>query len=67
MSNEFMKGAGGFVARLKGRAMQVAGAVIGNEELKHEGELHERKADAITDATRLDTEAQQERARGNVS
>ena len=50
MSEDITEGAGGFVERLKGQAKQVAGSVIGNDDLKHEGELHEHKADAVKDA-----------------
>jgi len=59
--------AGGFVDRVKGKAKQVAGAALGNEELKHEGELHEEKADAAKDAARLSEQAEQERTRAEIT
>jgi uncharacterized protein YjbJ (UPF0337 family) len=66
MSEDITVGAS-FVDRLKGKAKQVAGRVTGNEKLKHEGELHERKADAIDDAARLDDQSEQERARAEIT
>ena len=41
--------------RLKGTAKSVAGVVLGNDDLKHEGELHKDKAEAATEAVKLET------------
>ena len=56
-----------YLERVKGKAKRVAGSVFGDEELKREGELHERKADAVKDAARLDDEAAQERAGAEIT
>jgi uncharacterized protein YjbJ (UPF0337 family) len=50
-----------FVDRLKGKVKRATGAVIGDDQLKHEGELHEEKADADERAARLGADAQQQR------
>lgn len=52
---------GGFVDRLKGKAKQLGGALVDDDALKHEGELHEQKADAKDEARRLEAEAAEER------
>jgi uncharacterized protein YjbJ (UPF0337 family) len=67
MSEDITQAAGNFVERLKGKAKQVVGSVTGNAELKHEGALHERKADAVDDAARLDALAEQERAHADIT
>src|SRR5690349_16864920 len=66
-SDKITERAGAFVERVRGKAMQVAGSVTRNEELKHEGELHEDKADDLNDAAELDAQAGQERARAEIA
>lgn len=57
---------GGFVDRLKGKVKQLGGAVVDDEQLRREGELHEEKADAVEQARRLDAGAAQERAEAEI-
>ncbi len=45
------------IEKVKGKAKKLAGNVVGNEALVHEGELHEKKAEHLETANRLDTEA----------
>ena len=45
------------VERLKGKVKKTAGAVVGNDELRQEGALHEQKADALAEARRSDVDA----------
>jgi uncharacterized protein YjbJ (UPF0337 family) len=59
-------GAGGVFDRLKGKAKQVAGSVLENEQLEREGELHEEKADAAQEAKRREAEASQEREEADL-
>src|SRR4051794_19902855 len=67
MSDGIPESGGGFVERVKGKAKKVAGSVIGDDALREEGELHERKADATKDAARLDAQAEQERERAEIT
>ena len=48
------------VERVKGKAKGLAGSVLGDRALQHEGALHEDKADAIDDAERLEADAAQQ-------
>ena len=56
------EGATGAVEGVKGKAKEVAGAVFGRDDLKHEGEAQQDKADAQKDAAKKEAEA--ESARG---
>src|SRR5256885_767317 len=47
--------------KLKGKIKEVAGAVIGDEDLEHEGEVQQAKAEVSDEAKRLDAEAEQKR------
>jgi colicin import membrane protein len=49
---------GGMVERLKGGVKRAAGAALGNDELRREGELHEQKAEALAEAQRAEVEAE---------
>ena len=40
------KGAKGFFEDAKGKAKEAVGSVLGNEDLKHEGEAQQDKAEA---------------------
>jgi len=53
---------GGIMDRLKGKTKQVAGAVLGDQDLQEEGQLHEKKADTAKEAARLQAEAEQREA-----
>ncbi len=55
------------VDKMAGKAKQLAGAVTGNDELKHEGQLHEQKADAAREAQRLSAGAETEQAHAEVT
>src|SRR3982751_3418780 len=55
--------AGGLVDQVVGKAKQAAGAVLGNDDLRREGELHEDRADAAKQAAELATEVERERQR----
>src|SRR5690348_4956666 len=46
------------IERVKGKAKRAAGALTGDAALKREGELHEEKADAVVEASRLDAQAE---------
>jgi len=61
------QGGGGLVDRLKGKAKQVAGSVLGDKNLKEQGQLHEAKADAAADARRQATAAEHQEAVADVS
>jgi uncharacterized protein YjbJ (UPF0337 family) len=52
--------AGGLVDRVKGTVKQVAGTVLGNDDLKREGELHHDKVDAANVAKEAAAKAAQE-------
>ena len=41
------------VDKITGKAKEVAGSVLGNDDLKEEGQLHQQKADAEVEAARL--------------
>src|SRR4051794_14805486 len=48
----------GALERLKGGVKRVAGAALGDEQLRHEGELHDEKADAMAEARQADADAE---------
>ena len=47
--------------RVKGGVKKLAGAALGDDELRREGELHDDKADAMVEAQRAEVEAEQSR------
>lgn len=55
------------VERLKGKAKQMAGAILGDPLLKAEGQLHEEKADAAKEASALGAEAEAEAAQAELT
>src|SRR3954463_1326261 len=59
--------AGGLVDQVVGKAKQAAGAVLGNDDLRREGELHEDRADAAKQAAELATEAEREEQRAELT
>jgi uncharacterized protein YjbJ (UPF0337 family) len=55
-------GAKGVVEGLKGKVKEAAGALSGKDELKHEGEAQQAKADAQRDVATKEAEAEKARA-----
>jgi uncharacterized protein YjbJ (UPF0337 family) len=55
-------GAKGAVEGLKGKVKEAAGALSGKDELKHEGEAQQAKADAQRDVAAKEAEAEKARA-----
>ncbi|KAA1250299.1 CsbD family protein [Mycobacterium simiae] len=58
------EGVEGVVEGAKGKAKEVIGAVTGRDDLKHEGQAQQDKADAQRDAAKKEAEA--EAARGGA-
>ncbi|MDF2825858.1 MAG: CsbD-like protein [Mycobacterium sp.] len=58
------EGAKGVVEDLKGKAKEVAGSVTGRDDLVHEGQAQQDKADAQREAAQKEAEA--EAARGGA-
>ena len=52
----------GVVEEVKGRAKEAVGSVLGNSDLKQEGEAQQRKADADRDVAEKEAEAEKARA-----
>ena len=52
----------GVVEDVKGRAKEAVGSVIGNDEMKREGEAQQRKADAERDVAEHEAKAERARA-----
>ncbi len=52
----------GVVEDVKGKAKEAAGAVVGNDDLKREGEAQQSKADAQRDVAKHEAEAEKARA-----
>ena len=70
MSNETSQsgpeaGAKGVVEDVKGKVKEAAGALLGHDDLKAEGEAQQEKADAERDVAKR--EAQAEEARGEAA
>jgi len=59
-------GVKGVVEDVKGKAKEAAGAVVGNDSLKHEGEAQQEKAEAERDVARHEAEAEASRAEAEV-
>ncbi len=55
-------GAKGVVEDVKGKAKEAVGAVVGNDDLKAEGEAQQRKAEAERDVAKKEAEAEKARA-----
>src|SRR5687767_1404843 len=58
---------GGFADRLKGKTKQILGSVVGDEDLKAEGELQTAKADAAEQARKAAEEAARETAKAEIT
>jgi uncharacterized protein YjbJ (UPF0337 family) len=52
----------GVAEEVKGRVKEAAGAVVGDEDLKKEGEAQQRKADADRDVAEHEAKAEKARA-----
>ena len=52
----------GVVEDVKGKAKEIAGAVVGNNELEREGEAQQDKAEAQRDAAKKEAQADAARA-----
>ena len=52
----------GVVEDLKGKAKEAAGAVVGNDSLKREGQAQQDKAEAARDVARKEADAEKSRA-----
>ena len=55
----------GLAERVKGAAKRLAGTVTGNDTLRREGELHEKKAADLDAAAQLEAEAAQHEREGD--
>lgn len=66
MTNETNPATGVF-DKVAGKVKQVAGTVLGNEDLKEEGRLHEVKADAESQAAAKAAEAEQREEEAEVA
>src|SRR5690348_239886 len=57
----------GLADRVAGTAKKLAGAVLGNEDLKREGELHHEKVEATKQAAQLEQTAERERTEAELT
>jgi uncharacterized protein YjbJ (UPF0337 family) len=64
--NEPTRSPRGLLDRVQGKVKEVAGTLTGNRALRHEGELHQEKADALDEATQRDVEAERAAAEAEV-
>jgi uncharacterized protein YjbJ (UPF0337 family) len=55
-------GISGVVEDVKGKAKEAVGAVVGDEDMRREGEAQQRKADAERDVAQKEAEADRARA-----
>lgn len=61
------KGAKGFFEDAKGKAKEAVGSVLGNEDLKHEGEAQQDKAEAQRDVAKKEAQADAARAAASAA
>lgn len=61
------KGVKGTVEDVKGKAKEAVGSVVGNDELKNEGEAQQDKADAQRDAAEKQSEAKKADAKAEAA
>ena len=66
MSDQRTGSGGAITDRVTGKLKKAAGAVLGDERLSAEGELHEQRADAKTEAARADERAEQADAEADL-
>ena len=57
---------GGLVGKIAGKAKEVAGSLVGNDDLAREGRLQQAQSEAEADAARREAEAQQRRAEADL-
>lgn len=57
----------GVVEGVAGKAKEVVGAVVGNDDLKHEGQAQQDKADAERDVAKKEAEADAARAAASAA
>lgn len=57
----------GVVEGVAGKAKEVVGAVVGNDDLKHEGQAQQDKADAQRDVAKKEAEAEAARAAASAA
>jgi uncharacterized protein YjbJ (UPF0337 family) len=57
----------GVVEDVKGKAKEVVGTVVGNDDLKHEGQAQQDKADAERDVAKKEAEADAARAAASAA
>jgi len=60
-------GVKGVVEDVKGKAKEAAGTVLGNKDLKHEGQAQQDKADAQRDVAKKEAEAEASRAAASAA
>lgn len=61
------EGIEGVVEGAKGKVKEVAGAVVGNDDLKEEGRAQQDKADAQREAAKKEAEAESARGSAEVN
>jgi uncharacterized protein YjbJ (UPF0337 family) len=57
----------GVVEDVKGKAKEAVGTVLGNDDLKHEGQAQQDKADAERDVAKKEAEAEASRAAASAA
>lgn len=57
----------GLVDRIAGKSKEIAGTLVGNEDLKDEGRIQQRKVQADTDAAKADSEARLREAEAELA
>jgi uncharacterized protein YjbJ (UPF0337 family) len=57
----------GVVEDVKGKAKEVVGSVVGNDDLKHEGQAQQDKAEAERDVAKKEAEADASRAAASAA
>lgn len=57
----------GVVDDVKGKAKEAVGTVLGNDDLKHEGQAQQDKADAERDVAKKEAEAEASRAAASAA
>ena len=58
--------AGGLLGKVAGKAKEVAGSAVGNDELAREGRLQQAQSDAEIEARREEAEARQREHEADV-
>lgn len=66
MTHTYKAAADGAVEEIKGRAKEVAGALVDDERLEREGEAQQHKADALREAAAYEAKATAARAEAGM-